>query len=293
MFTLAHLSDPHLAPLPQPRLAELVGKRITGYANWWRHRRLIHDRAVLDKLVADLETRDADHIALTGDIANIAAEAEFACGRAFLERLGGPHEVSFVPGNHDIYAAAGARYAAREWGAYMRGDDGGAEFPYVRRRGPLALIGLSTGVPTLPLMATGTLGPRQIAALTPLLARLRDEGLFRVVLIHHPPVSETGWHKRLTDAAPLLRALAAEGAELLLHGHDHRPMLNWLQGPAGTRVPAVGVPSASASPAHAKRPAGYNVYTIDGAAGAWHCEMVSRGVGADGAIGETARAKLS
>ena len=45
MFTLAHLSDPHLAPLPKPRLSELLNKRITGYINWRRRRRFIHDRA--------------------------------------------------------------------------------------------------------------------------------------------------------------------------------------------------------------------------------------------------------
>ena len=36
MFTLAHLSDPHLAPLPAPRWSELIGKRVTGYINWQR-----------------------------------------------------------------------------------------------------------------------------------------------------------------------------------------------------------------------------------------------------------------
>jgi hypothetical protein len=30
MFLLAHLSDPHLAPLPQPQWSELLGKRATG-----------------------------------------------------------------------------------------------------------------------------------------------------------------------------------------------------------------------------------------------------------------------
>ena len=35
MFTLAHLSDPHL-PMPQARAVELLGKRATGYLNWWR-----------------------------------------------------------------------------------------------------------------------------------------------------------------------------------------------------------------------------------------------------------------
>ena len=39
-FTLAHLSDPHLAPLPQPRATELLGKRALGYVNWVRNRHL-------------------------------------------------------------------------------------------------------------------------------------------------------------------------------------------------------------------------------------------------------------
>jgi 3',5'-cyclic AMP phosphodiesterase CpdA len=285
MFTLAHLSDPHL-PLPEPRVTELFGKRITGYINWRRNRRFIHDRAVLDTLTADLKQQKTDHIAVTGDIVNIAAQAEFPPGAAWLASLGSAHEVSFVPGNHDIYVAAGGRYAAQAWGEYMSGDSGGIGFPYVRRRGPLALIGLSTGVPTLPGMATGTLGARQTEALTALLSDLKNERAFRVVLIHHPPVSEAGWHKRLTDAVRLKRALAAAGAELLLHGHDHRRMLNWLEGPAGTRVPAVGVPSASASPATAKQAAAYNLYFIDGEPGAWSCQVKSRGVGRGGKVTE-------
>ncbi len=77
MFTLAHLSDPHLAPLPEPRWSELIGKRVTGYINWQRKRRFIHDPAVLAKIVADLKAQAPDHIAVTGDIANIALPAEF------------------------------------------------------------------------------------------------------------------------------------------------------------------------------------------------------------------------
>ena len=42
MFVLAHLSDPHLGPVPTPRLAELAGKRALGFLNWHRKRRAIH-----------------------------------------------------------------------------------------------------------------------------------------------------------------------------------------------------------------------------------------------------------
>ena len=65
--------------------------------------------------------------------------------------------------------------------------------------------------------------------------------------------------KRLIDA-PIFRALLAEhGADLLLHGHNHEQQLMWLDGPKG-RIPAVGVPSASAIISTHDEPAAYNLY---------------------------------
>jgi 3',5'-cyclic AMP phosphodiesterase CpdA len=292
-FTLAHLSDPHLAPLPQPRVAELIGKRITGYLNWQRKRRFIHDPAVLSAIIADMKRQAPDHIAVTGDIANIATAAEFPRGREWLERLGEPRNVTFVPGNHDIYAPGAAVLAVRQWGAHMADDSGVARFPFVRRRGNVALIGLCSGVPTAPFLATGRLGTEQVVALAGTLDALGNEGLFRIVLIHHPPVSQAKRHKRLLDASALTRVIAEHGAELLLHGHDHRHMINWLGGPNGNGVPTVGVPSASAAPGKDKDAAAYNLYAIDGAPGAWTCEVTSRGIGADGGVIELKRMMLA
>ncbi|MCX7298597.1 MAG: metallophosphoesterase [Hyphomicrobiales bacterium] len=286
MFTLAHLSDPHLAPLPPARLVELAGKRLTGWLNWQRKRHLVHDRATLKALLADLQAQGPDHIAVTGDIANIGLPAEYARGREWLASLGPARDVSFIPGNHDIYVAGCAGMAAQAWSANMQGD-AGESFPYVRRRGPVALIGLSSGVVTAPFMATGEVGPAQLQKLAALLDMFKAEKLFRVVLIHHPPVSLAAHHKRLIDADALKAAIAAHGAELLLHGHDHRSMLNWLDGPEGSKVPAVGVPSASAKsskilPGMDHDPAGYNLYRIKGRDEGWSCEMISRGFNATG-----------
>ncbi len=292
MFTLAHLSDPHLAPLPEPHWSDLLGKRVTGYLNWQRRRRFIHQRPVLDAIVADLKSHAADHIAVTGDIANIALPQEFVNGRDWLEGLGHATDVSFIPGNHDIYVRDGVALAARQWGAYMSSDEGTNGFPYLRRRGPLALIGVSSGVPTAPFLATGWVGTKQLAALAAILHDLKDGSLFRVVMIHHPPVSEAARHKRLLDAPVLLKVIAQHGAELLLHGHDHLNMLNWLNGPNGTRVPAVGVPSASAAPGTSKHAAAYNLYAIDGSPGAWRCEQISRGIGPRGTVSERIRITL-
>jgi len=278
MVLLAHLSDPHLAPMPRPRLTELASKRLLGFVNWHLRRKTCHRRDVLDALVADLSAAAPDHIALTGDLINIALEEEFAPARAWLDVVGPPDRVTFVPGNHDIYVRGTAHSAERHWGDYMRADDaatGPTHFPFVRRRGPVALIGLSTGVPTLPFEASGWLGAAQIARLAELLPQLA--GMFRIVLIHHPPLGRRPWHKRLKDAAPLLRVLAAQGAELVLHGHDHRRMFDWVDA-GSSRIPVVGVPSASAAPgSHHVDPAGYNLYRVEGERGGWRCEMTVRG----------------
>lgn len=292
MFTLAHLSDPHLAPLPVPRWSELLGKRVTGYIYWQRKRRFIHDTTALATIVADIKTQAPNHIAVTGDIANIALAAEFPPGRDWLERLGPAHDVTFVPGNHDIYVREAAGFAARHWSAYMCDDDGVGGFPFVRRRDNIALIGLSTGVPTAPFLATGWLGAKQLAELAAVLNKLKNEDLFRVILIHHPPISEMARHKRLLDAPVLKRVIAAHGAELLLHGHDHWHMINWLEGPNGTRVPAVGVPSASAAPGSDKDNAAYNLYRVGGTRGAWQCELISRGLASSGEVAQQKRFML-
>ncbi|HET7848073.1 MAG TPA: metallophosphoesterase [Pseudolabrys sp.] len=294
MFTLAHLSDPHLAPLPRPQPGELFNKRITGYLNWLRGRHRMHRREVLDAIVADVKAAGADHIAVTGDIANISLAEEFLRGRKWLDALGKPSDVTFIPGNHDAYVRAAAHDPERYWADYMSGDgeDGPVAFPFVRRRGAIALIGTSTAVPTPPFMATGWLGQAQIARLAAVLDALKKENLFRVLLIHHPPVSPRERSKRLLDAADVLKVVATHGAELILHGHDHVPMLNWLDTPNG-RAAAIGVPSASGAPAFAKAPAAWNLYRISGARGAWQCEMISRAITRDGSIAEISRANVS
>ena len=279
MFVLAHLSDPHLAPLPRPRVLELVGKRATGYVNWRRKRQLVHRSDVLGRIVADLKQQAPDHIAVTGDLVNIAIAAEFKPARGFLESLGSAREVTLVPGNHDAYVRTGIGYSQLHWDAYMRGDDGGS-FPFLRRRGPLALIGLSSAVPTAPFMATGRLGGEQITRLGELLERCA--GSFRVVMIHHPPASKPSRRfKRLLDGPAFRAALARHGAELVIHGHDHERALIHLDGPQRP-IPVVGVPSASEASPGEHDPAGYNLYRIEGDNGAWRCEVVSRGLTPDG-----------
>lgn len=322
-FVLAHLSDPHLGPLPRPKVRELASKRLLGYVNWQRGRRRAHLRDALDALTGDLREVRPDHVAVTGDLVNIALPEEFLHARRWLDSVGRPADVSVVPGNHDAYVAGAGVHRDRHWLPYMTGDGGaaatppsagapqagedhlmppprpreagsGAEgqgFPYLRRRGPVALVGVSSAIPTGPFMATGRLGDPQIARLVRVLEATRAAGLFRVVMIHHPPVT-AAHHKCLTDASAFQRALADAGAELVIHGHDHVHSLVAIAGRDG-RIPVVGVPSASVSAGTKRRGGAYNLYHIDGGPGAWSCEVVSRGLRPSGAVAEVSRFALS
>ncbi|MDO9563400.1 MAG: metallophosphoesterase [Bradyrhizobium sp.] len=278
-FTLAHLSDPHLPPMPAAGLRDLLGKRALGYLNWTRNRHKVHRREVLDALVSDLQAQAPDQIAVTGDLVNLALDAEFAPSRAWLESVGPAERVTVIPGNHDAYVRATQHRFAEAWGDYLRGDaapDGDVAFPQLRRRGPLALISASSAVPTPPLMATGWLGRRQLDALERMLAALAAEQAFRVLLIHHPLQSNSSY-KRLTDSAELIALLQRHGVELVLHGHDHVHSTIWIDGPRA-KIPVIGVPSASAV-AHGRYPAAaYNLFSIAREGEAWRCEQTVRGI---------------
>jgi 3',5'-cyclic AMP phosphodiesterase CpdA len=291
MFVLGHLSDLHLAA--PPRLRELAGKRGLGFINWHRGRKLIHRREVIDALTRDLKASAPDHIAVTGDLVNLSLPAEYARARAWLNGLGPPSDVTVIPGNHDIYVPEAQQGPAKYWGEYMRGDDGAdsGTFPFLRRRGAVALIALCSALPTAPFLATGSLGAQQLNRLAAALEETQN--LFRVVLIHHPPRSPPSRYlRRLTDGAEFCRVLAANGAELVLHGHDHCHSLIWPDGPHQA-IPVVGVPSASARAPHGGEDgAGYNLFRIDGEPGGWRCEMISRQRGADGGFREAERQTL-
>lgn len=292
-FTLAHLSDPHLPPLPAARLRDLAGKRAFGYLNWTRNRHKFHRRDVLDALVSDMQAQAPDHIAITGDLVNLALEAEFAPSRAWLESVGAPDRVTVIPGNHDAYVRATRHDFAEAWGHYFDSDDrrdGGVTFPSLRRRGPLALISVSSAVPTPPLMATGRLGRTQLDKLEGVLAGLSAEQAFRVLLIHHPLHSDSRV-KRLTDSSKLLALLKQHGVELILHGHDHVHSTIWIDGPNGA-IPAIGVPSASAV-AHGRYPgAAYNLFSIERDGDAWRCEQTIRGMDDKLRVHELRQARL-
>jgi 3',5'-cyclic AMP phosphodiesterase CpdA len=277
MFRIAHLSDAHIGPLPRPKWRELMNKRATGYINWRRGRHRSHDMEALGALVADLRAHAPDHVAMTGDICNIGLPAEFALAAEWLSTLGPPEDVSVAPGNHDAYMRSSLPHMAANLSPWMSGDDGALEFPFLRRRDGVAIIGLCSGVPTMPFVASGRLGRGQLTRLACILRETRDE--FRVVLLHHPPVDGGGGIRNLGDHRDLAAVLAKEGAELILHGHSHTISRKSLAGPHGP-IPVLGICSASSIGRNPRRRAAY--YLIDFDAEKRHMSLTARQLDAVG-----------
>lgn len=282
MFRLAHLSDAHLGPLPGVSYRDLASKRVLGYVNWQRNRRRTMHDAVIDTLVADLKASGADHIAVTGDLVNLALDGEIEMARLWLETLGAPHDVSVVPGNHDAYVPGAFDKACRAWTPWMCGDDATHPvdrhtFPYLRVRGEVALIGVSTARATAPFMANGFFEEKQAARLDQLLDKTGKRGLCRIIMIHHPPVrAAVSQHKRLFGIRRFQSVVRHHGAELVLHGHSHDPSLFWIG--RVQRVPVVGVAAAGQGPGGRHPAAQYNLIEIDRVASGWRIGLTRRGL---------------
>jgi 3',5'-cyclic AMP phosphodiesterase CpdA len=140
---------------------------------------------VLGTIVADMQASRPDHLAVTGDLVNLALDAEIELARIWLEALGRPDDISVVPGNHDAYVPGAFDKTCRAWGPWMTGDGASPPadrngFPYMRVRGQVALIGVSTARATAPFMASGFFREDQSHRLGGMLDQAAKRGLFRV-----------------------------------------------------------------------------------------------------------------
>ena len=285
-FTLVHLTDPHLADHHDIRFADLLNKRFFGYIKWRLKHSAEQHEEVLASLIDDLRDCQPDHIAVTGDLTHLGLPAEFQKAKEFLSDLGAPSEVTVIPGNHDAYVAAALERGLSHWVEYIVSDhhkitggqpvSSGALFPSLRVRGSVALICVSTARPCSTFLAVGRIGKEQQQRLQKMLIETGRKGLFRVILIHHPPVKGVvSWRKQLTDAEAFRGIVQQHGAELILHGHAHRLAQTQVKTPGGF-APVIGISSASAGHRHSKRRARYHIYHLSQTAHGWQVHVRAR-----------------
>ena len=283
-FTLAHITDLHLGPVPLAGPRHWNLKRALGVANWLRKRQFLHQRSAFEHILAAVHAAKPDHIAVTGDLCNVGLPQEHARALDTLRQIGPPGTVSVVPGNHDIYCRLRNDPGVARWQAYHAPDEPAAAlFPYLRQRGAVALIGVNSAVPTPPGIAQGEVGASQLQALAALLTKAGAMNQFRVVMIHHPPLTGQAPPARmLRDSAPLTECLTRAGVELVIHGHNHLDEYNEIETRAG-RALVIGAGSASMARSRGHEPAARAaLYAIRRMPAGWSVALTRLGYAGEG-----------
>jgi 3',5'-cyclic AMP phosphodiesterase CpdA len=279
MMRIAHVSDPHVLTRTAAQWRSIVfNKRLTGYANLVLRRGRVHRRDyLLSVLTAAAE--QSDHLVVTGDITNLSLEHEYEEARRLLMKLARRTEVTVVPGNHDIYVPSIHKnrrfehhfreFMASDLPEFAR-DLPAGPFPFVKLRGAVAFIGLSSAVPRPPFVAAGYIGPPQVEALALVLAHPAVRVRTPVFLIHHPPFDTrprlVQLRDGLVDAAAFRATLGTLVHAVVLFGHLHVRRRYTLCTASGT---VEGICAAGAALDHrdAAMRAGFNRYVIDDGGG--------------------------
>jgi 3',5'-cyclic AMP phosphodiesterase CpdA len=277
---VAHFSDLHLLALDGVPARRFLNKRLTGWINLRLKRARAHHASTAVAIAREIARLGVDHVVVTGDLTNLALEAEFELAREVLERDLGldPSQVTVVPGNHDLYTrgAHRARRFEQYFARWLVSDlpevvgASGAVFPVVKLRGHVAFVAVCSAVPRPPLVAAGEVGDLQLAALDRVLGHPEVARRTVVVAIHHPPFQLASRYKLhlegLRDAPALLARMSGLSRGLVLHGHLHRRLQRALPTSTGS-VLQVGATSASLHHDAPDRMAGFNLYEIPEAAG--------------------------
>jgi len=274
MIRIAHVSDLHVLSRTGAHWRRIVfNKRVTGYANLVLRRGRVHRREYLLSVLA--AASQADHVAVTGDVTNLALEHEYEDALALLADVARRAEVTVVPGNHDIYLPSirRERRFARHFGQFVESDlpELACElpvgrFPCVKLRGPVAVIALSSAVPRPFFVAGGYMGQAQLEALERILAHPLVRQRIPMLLIHHPPIDTRPRLVQLRDGlvdGPALRSVLDRLARgVVLFGHLHARRRCRLQTPSGA-LDVIGASGAALVHSDASVRAGFNLYVID------------------------------
>ncbi|MDQ2639511.1 MAG: metallophosphoesterase [Pseudomonadota bacterium] len=262
----AHVSDLHLPFEPRLEWKQRFSKRQLSAWSWQR-RRAVQRPEILAALRADLAARHPGQLLVTGDITNFSLPEEFTGAARWLDELAASMQVNVVPGNHDALVAVPVGDGLGKLQQFM---EGGGQAPWIARREGVSYIGLTSALPTAPLLATGRLGAAQLERLEALLAEEGQADRIRVVLLHHPLVDgAVSARKALADRGALREVLKRAGAELVLHGHARRARLESVPGPRGP-IPVMCVPSSTALPNRHDEAARWHLVSLPVArAGRW------------------------
>jgi len=231
---LGHLSDLHILDVDfsDLRPSDFFNKRLLGGANLLLNRSHDHSTDVVREAFRRLDDHLVDHIAVTGDLTNLALDSEFeSVARILREVPSHESRISVVPGNHDYYTpdAADTGRFERHFAPYLRSDLAEYQletgYPFCKLMDDVALVGLNSGIATPWFFATGEVRRAELRSARALLDDPEIKQRFSVVMIHHHLVpfehSRIEYTRRLVNAEDVLQMLREKCVDLAIHGHNH------------------------------------------------------------------------
>ena len=267
---IAHFSDTHVLAVGNATLKHFLNKRITGAANLILNRSRHYRTEVFEVVLDAIAEESVDHVVCTGDLVNLALQAEFEKVRELLRARFEPGQLTVVPGNHDYYVKEAMTLAHFEsiFSDYIpkpMDAANGETYPLVRVLDDVYIIGLCSAVEQPIFFAGGRIGSEQLDTMSELLRSDAARDKFKMVLVHHPlvpdPERKMEFTRRLEDADAFIETLwdlESDAPDLVLNGHNHRYRRLFLP---GTSV--MNVQAASASRFGGRHPAEFNLYEIE------------------------------
>jgi 3',5'-cyclic AMP phosphodiesterase CpdA len=170
------------------------------------------------------------HVVVTGDVTDCGTTTSVRLAKNLLRRFMARGKLHVVPGNHDCGTKGSLSYSRSRRRNFHRNFadalPGTHHYPWVKRLGHVALIGLDT-TSADDWFAEGRIGTRQLKALDAHLQQAHIDRLLPVVLMHHDPWYE-GILCSLTDGKEFISVMKKHRmgpGPLVLFGHGHQTRL--------------------------------------------------------------------
>ena len=276
IMRLVHFSDLHMFSLKGLKAGELFTKRLLGILNWYRKRRRLVDHSLVARFQQEMARLMPDHILFTGDLAHLGRRPEFQAALGLLDGLSSRYGITIVPGNHDFYIEKSVhdmeQILGGRFGLPFR-LHGRGSYPAAISYHESETICLCSAFPCALHLALGTLGPAQLSALDELLGDAGSKGLFRTVILHHPPLPGLASRRRgLTDHRRFLEIVENRGCELVLFGHVHCRHRQVLETKTGRSL-FLAAPALCSTDPRPDRAGGFYVLEVERAGGRWQVEV--------------------
>lgn len=265
---IAHLSDLHYHF--RSTLKEVMSKRILGLANLYIKGRVHHfDPGVAAAAIQSVVSDAPDAVAITGDLTALATSREFELARQALDPILSQFPTFIIPGNHDVYTRGSVHSHRMEtwFGPWLKGDTSELIYPTHHRIGPVTVWGMNPCRATVG--SSGLIQEDELERLKALLVTPRSPQEFRMLMIHYPLLDFRGqvvnkWTRRLNNRDQLVRALAQNPVDLVIHGHDHLRYHNRLTADDGRTIYVANAGSAAFALREGVPISGtYNLYEIE------------------------------